>query len=902
MSYKLYINDLYIDLQGASEIALTKQVNDIASLKDRQSNFSKQLKIPKTANNIRNFEYLGLVGSTTNIPYRQNTAKLLNADSGEFVIYNGWAVLQSTEEDFYVIAIYDGIIDFYKAIANQPMSSLDLTEVNHFRTLTTISDSITTTLPYKYIIADFNGAATIPGVATINADYLIPSINVEWLWNKIFETFGFTFTGEIFDSVAFKDLWLTYPKGTTVGLDVTTPLLDVTSSHNIGYLPGPLVRLDIDSFLLTAGTVLTDSLGYEYYVCNQEGQIRVQHTQAITATYVNTIPGGALDIEDRNTKLGVENRSTNTIYDIALGQELYIPVNPGDEIYFYAIVAFESYYGGWPDYVFGEAKFNLELYEGEKIDFKGAFEKLLITDFISEILWLFNLTPFKNRFSENIHFMTFEERVLTNNMDDWSNYFNRVKNEKYIFGDYAKVNKLQHKYNADNANYNDGAFTINNENLKDNTAVIQSKFYTTEFEPEFEIPGVKKLNIYKLWNKEVKEGTPTVVKYKALDNRFYFIKYTDTALDTDITLESAALGSSLTFSSLPIERNTGLTFKEVLTNSYKKLGYVLNQVKLTEIEFNLSRQQFSELDFTRKIYVEQTGSQYIVNKVLSFVPNKVTKVEALKIDVAELIIGESEGAPGAPGAPIVLEQNLELNAEVPAEYNFDITSQLYLGVALGSGDSIAQIEFQGYLGNLFAVAGGGDIFYNDGVLAYGDNLVLHSLNIDNLYDYTSTPRTFTYVYHVYIFNSITGLTTHKYTIIKNFTINYTEAWGRVLSYSPSNSAPANILMEDNFALNAPLRANEVYSHIIPRDFGWEYGPLSEFWGQNVEALELDEQAAFGAPLNLEPRKIDLSFYPAPGYVEGLQISYELYAFNTVTSTYRLIYNNCSLQVTLTYTA
>jgi hypothetical protein len=836
------------------------------------------------------------------VPYRQNTAQLLSASSGDFIIYNGWAVILSTDEDYYTIAIYDGIIDFYKAIANESMSSLDLSEVDHFRTLTTISDSITSMLPYKYIIADFNGAATIPGVSTINADYLIPSINVEWLWNKIFETFGFTFTGEIFAAADFKDLWLTYPKGTTVGLDITTPLLDVTSSHNIAYTAGPLVRLDIDSFLLTAGSVLLDSAGYEYYVCAQEGQIRVEHTQAITARYINSIPGGTLDSEDKNAKLGVENRTTNTIYDIALGQELYIPVNPGDEIYFYVVISFESYYGGWPDYVFGEAKFNVELYEGEKIDFKGAFEKLLIYDFISEVIWLLNLTPFKNRFSKNIHFMTFEERVLTGNVDDWSKEFNSVKSEKYIFGQYAKVNYLKHKYNADNANYNDGAFLINNENLKASTDVIQSKFFTTEFEPEYIIDGLKKLNIYKLWSKEVKEGTPATVKYKALDNRFYFIKYTDTVLSSSITLESVALGGSLSFSSLPLERNTGLTFKEILTNSYKKLGYVLNNVKLTELEFKLTRQQFSDLDFTRKIYLEQTGAQYLINKVSNFVPDKLTKVEALKINTAELIIGESEGTPGGGTGPIVLEQDLILDAEIPANYNFDITTQLYLGISLGSGDSIAQVEFQSYGGNLFTKGSGGDIIYDLGVLVYGDTLTLHSLNIDNLYNYAVTPRTFTYVYHVYIYNSISGLTTHKYTVIKNFTINYTESWGRVLAYTVSNAVADTILMDDNFALNAPLLENETFSHIIPLDFDWEAGPESEFWGQNVAALELGVQADFYTPLNLQPHKVDLSYYPTPGTVLGLQIIYDLYAYNSVTATNRLIHSGCALQVTLTYTA
>ena len=181
MSYILFLNSQLVDLEGMSEIKLTKQVNDIANLSTRQTNFSKQLKIRRTAVNEIILEYLGTVGSDTNIPYRKIDADLMDADSGDFLVYKGWAIILSRDESFYQIAIYDGIIDWYKAMDNIPMSQIDLSEVNHFRTIQSISDSILGDLPYKYIIADFNGAATRIGFPNINADYLIPSVKVEWV-------------------------------------------------------------------------------------------------------------------------------------------------------------------------------------------------------------------------------------------------------------------------------------------------------------------------------------------------------------------------------------------------------------------------------------------------------------------------------------------------------------------------------------------------------------------------------------------------------------------------------------------------------------------------------------------------------------------------------------------------
>lgn len=893
-----------MDLTESSEIPLTKQVNDIASISDRQANFSKQLKLENTANNVRGLEYLPVVGSTTDIPYRQNKALLLNADSGEFIIYNGWAVILSSDDKYTTIAIYDGVIDFYKAISNKSMSEMDLTEIDHFRTIHTISDSINNLLPYKYIIADYNGGATIEGQANINADYLIPAVNVEWLWNKIFETFGFTYTGEIFNLPAFKDLWLTYPKGTTVGLDVVVPLLDVTQADILSYTEGQqLIKLDLVNYLLTQGSLQLDPQNYEYFICPQDGQILITNINSLTGTYIRLAGENpndpAFDMIDLKQRLVVEHRDTNTLYTLNQGQSMYIPVNEGDELYFYVGVRYNAQYGGWPDYVFDSAAFKLELYQGEKIDFKGAFEKLLIKDFISEVLWLLNLTPFKNRYTNNIHFMTFEERVLTAEVEDWSDKFNKQVSEKYVLSNYGKLNYLKHKYNASNADYNDSAFVIENVNLKDSADVIRSKFYTNEFESEFILDGNKKLKKYKLWEKEAndKPGEPPY-KYKALDNRFYFIKYTDTVLTSPVTIESEALGDQAVFSNLPLERNTGLTYKEVQANSYKKLGYILNKIKLSTIEVYLTRDDFANIDFTKKIYFEQLGGQFLLNKVPNFVPNKMTKIEALKIDLADLISSENGDNGGGTGGPTILTEDIVLEAVVPQEYVFDITSHLYLGVILGPGETIEQIEFQGYSGNLFTDSYGDDIAQGAGVLQYGLNLFLHALNIDNTFDYLATnPRVFTYTYHVYI-NNGTSLV-HKYTVVKNFTINYSEAWGFTLNLNVSNGGWDTQFIENDLKLNAPLLPGEQFLKIIPYDFFEGPATTSEFWAANIEAMELGVDQFFGSPLVLEPHKVDGSYIPPNGTVLELRLEYELWALNTNTNTPRAIHI-CYAQVFLTY--
>lgn len=896
MSYILFLNSQQADLQGMSEIKLTKQVNDISNLSTRQTNFMKQLNLRRTAVNERILEYLGVVGSNTNIPYRKIDADLLDADSGDFLVYKGWAIILSRDEDFYTIAVYDGVIDWYKAMDNVPMSQIDLSGVDHFRTIQTITDSILGNLPYKYIIADFNGGATKIGFPDIDADFLIPSVKVEHIWNKIFEYLGFTYSGNVFQTPDFTDLWVTYPKGTTVGLDQTTPLLDVTNSQSLPYTTGPICSIDLTAFTVISGNILLDPNGYEYYVCTQDGQIRVSNIQSISATYVNGGQGQELDMITLPTRLGVENRSTNEIYEINQGQQLYIPVNEGDELYFYALPTFQSNFGGWPDYLFGSSIFKLDLYQGEKIDFKGAFDKLLIKDFINEVLWILCLTPFKDPYSKNIAFKTFDERILDPDAIDMSDKFVKLKSEKYKFSNYAKLNYLRHNYNSSNANYNDGSFSILDENLKDSTTVVQSKFYTPEFEKEVYIDGDKYLRTYKLWNKETTDQAGTQVKYKALDNRFYFIKYNDTPMSSPVTIISSALGDSATFTNLPLESYSGLSFKEIRNKSYSKLGYVLNEVKLDVIQLMLTAQDYRALDFTRKIYVEQLGASFLLNRISDFQKNKVTDVEVLKIKQSDLISGGGEGP--NPNDPIVLSFNLTYNSVVPDNYVLNLTNELYQGVALGSGESIVQIEIQSYSGNLYTDQFGDDLAQAQGVLDFGSTLNLHSLNIDNTYDYTVTPRTIVLTYHVIVYNSVDQTYIHKYTIIKNITINYSENWGGTLNYNATQSQGVNIT--DAFKENAPLRPGEVFAYVIPIDLGWEGGNQSEFFMYGQNRMEIGTPAPFQDLLSINFYKWDGSYNPPQGYVLGLEIGYELWAFNQNTNTYRLIYNFVTFQISIQY--
>ena len=119
---------------------------------------------------MRAFDSLGVVGNTSNIPYTLNET-FLYSDSGEAFVYKGRAVVRVTSNT-YDVTIYDGNVDIYADMENLKLSDIDLSELNHSKTILNVKNSlINTNAKYRYMIADFGGRTkTFDGF--INIDYL----------------------------------------------------------------------------------------------------------------------------------------------------------------------------------------------------------------------------------------------------------------------------------------------------------------------------------------------------------------------------------------------------------------------------------------------------------------------------------------------------------------------------------------------------------------------------------------------------------------------------------------------------------------------------------------------------------------------------------------------------------
>lgn len=607
---RLIINGYDIELTESQNISRTLQVNDILTLSNRQTNYTNTFSIKKTDKNKQVLDFLGVVGATSFLPYQLNECYLYT-DDGECMVYKGRAVIQSTDKE-YKINIYDGNIDLYKAIENKSLGDLNLSEINHTKNLTTVVNSFTANLPYKYLVADYNGEM-VYNTNRINIDYLVPSAKVSYLWNKIFTTYGFTFEGSIFNTVDFTNLWLSYPKsipiaGTpTILFDYQTSAVTEMEPPSINYTITQSGTYVLSLNDLSSGTCFAfvwNALGYT-------GQFYQVGYYAL----LNGVP--------MLTGVPIQLNIGDVITSQYLLEDFYL--QPGE----YAIYQFET-----GDFLY---ETSLAFYPNQIISFSDELKDFSTRDFINEILNRFGLTPFKNKYTNHYKFLTLQELLQNNEIVDWSreqNKFVEKISEKYIFGSYAQENNFTYKYNDTESDYYNSEILIDNVNLADSKTIFNSRIFAPERDQNFFIHDLK-TNVYKMWDKEVKDnGTVT---YKGLQKRYYLMREAAHTFTTTTQIGSKSIGDHQSIETVPVESFYNLRMEDVIRNYYATIGAVLNYSKIIEASIYLTENDISQIDFSKLYWIKELSGYFLLNKINNFVKKGVTKVELIKVDYTPII-------------------------------------------------------------------------------------------------------------------------------------------------------------------------------------------------------------------------------------------------------------------------
>lgn len=674
MAYILYINGHEMELGTATPISQTRQVNDLAKLDNRQSSVTNKFTLPFTPKNVKSMEHVYLTGNQSNVPYQKNVASLYDAESGACLIYKGWATITQSSKKGYDVFIYDGLIDFYRRIENKTLTDVDVSGLNHAKSIVNIINSWGNLLPYIYAIADYNGKnsfTTLGGTAIeINTDYQVPSARVSYIWERIFAFAGFTYSGSYFQTQDFLNWFMTFPKPVPslvpnkilVYAGATYPLWTMIISYD-GY-----AQLTERAYLLT---LPRENFTTPYVSVNNYGsQTGLGQNGNGSLGYVynhnrfNILVSGTYSFDVFNNSLFYYYRRDSNNVAISngqlvplgqLGRTIILNLNAGDQV---GILNAEAETTG---------SFNYEInrIDGYVANFEEALVDFSVTDFVKEVIQHGGLTAFKDKYSNHIEYLTMTEILKSNKLDDWSSKFQYKDIEKYKIGNYAKRNFMRYRYNTENQSHNDGYIQIDDENLADETDLLKSKVYSPE-QDTTTLLG-RSTNVFKIWEKELKDDS--TIEYKDLSGRYYFLRIENVSVNA--ILASEKLNQQQSVTQVGMASYAGMSFKNVITNNYPAIKSILDKGKIIEAYFYLKPTDIESYDFKGLIYVEQLGSYYLINKIMNFVKGKITKCELLEVDYRK--VNTIIGPPQNTATYITIDSFTVVGCVVTVTYSTDAT-------------------------------------------------------------------------------------------------------------------------------------------------------------------------------------------------------------------------------------
>lgn len=653
MNVQIMVNGKELEMYEDDRINFTFQVNDIADVKDRQTNYTNSFNIPRTPTNVRIFEGLGLPSDSSTAPYKRLDCSV-KIDGFDF-INNGWLHIKETAED-YRCHIYSGIIGFFKSLENKTLADLDLSEIHHVKTSINVLNSYNNP-NYRYLIADYNGDtyAIANGKKCLNIDTLVPSVAVKYLWGKIFTLIDFEF--EI-DPSFFDNLWFSYPKPIFAGSDnnksvtFTANLVSFAwdkkangTNHNPEYAfvvfhDNSVVNQNIMGYIHYQsvnynGGAYDGLLGH--LVAEESAQYKIEYElkDCGIPDYLNPafFISKTMGNQPSNPRTALANMFHSKVFTnagsgkIECVGEVVVQLQMNEKLTF----GIQRNRNATVNYRDNKFQIKITKLGGSSTDFAKEFGQITINDFVKEILVKFGLTIFVE--NKKVKFKTLSER-LNGGKIDWSEKYIQRLSESYIHNDYTQNNLFKYQYSDKEMDEYDGVIKINNQNIPYSKALFESKTYAPDGTVSIYLSENER-EIVPILHFHDKEVTGDInnpeIKYRELNKRFHFLHARTVNKEVYMTSKKLDNGNHIFISHIAnLADFNFLSWNYIINRYYDEMSRIIDKSRVHTIELDLSYMDVLSLDFEKVYYFEQEHQFYLLNK-LSYDSNGSSKGEFIRV-------------------------------------------------------------------------------------------------------------------------------------------------------------------------------------------------------------------------------------------------------------------------------
>jgi len=634
-SIKLYIGNTLCDMDDDEVIPVNKQTNDIAEMKDRQSDFTSQFKIRKTRAMRALFELSGEVGANTTFPYENQTCKLVQ-DNIE-MITDGLLVLNKTDDQYYHVTIYSGNLNFFTVIGNlklfdlTPLSSPDYLE--HVWDINTMAITHVASPSSEYLYplcepsddAGMNVPPNLTGNTTnLYGGWIWPFVKVSVLWDELFASAGFTAEGEILQNDIFQRLYIPI-----TSLNVNKSLVSkylYLLHWNGTVIYGGLHRFDEPDVVVVNGDY-GFSIGFYRAPFNATYTFKMViyagGAEPDLHLYSMFIDRGAFTITARYAppSAGIEYQIEYTAY-------------AGEGLSFYQhepLLTHVTYYG-YDISVIDISDVTLQL--GNAISPRLNFPDMTQIDFIKTICNMFALIPEVIPRDRVVKFWSYKE--LYDNMAlarDWSAYLSEREDEtEFEFGDYAQANYLKYKEIDDVIIDNGkGTMVIDDETLPLQKDALELKVSTCdEVIVAFTNPAIMSRIAFNEWYDDA-----GLYKAKStIDPRIVYVSQAagkELILWDDVDIATGLpTGNHVHINDPQMASSLNVSFSYLMSN-YAYLSRMLTKTNLRRCKFNLPVYEVAGLRHYIPIYLRQYKAYFYVNKINNYVPGQLCTIDLIKL-------------------------------------------------------------------------------------------------------------------------------------------------------------------------------------------------------------------------------------------------------------------------------
>lgn len=618
----LSISDRVVDLYPGQTIATTFQKINIGDLSARYLNYTNRLKAPFTENNNIIFGFSNKEESLSSNPYTKLNCKV--SVFGLEIRTITICIVDSVEDDGYVISLIEDGFDYFKSIKGKLLSDVNPIATSSW-SASGIDASRTNT---EGIIAAILHWGKSGGI--YQYDYFLPCFYYHSIIKSVLKFTGLELSGSILTDTRFTDLVMPY-WGDEFTYDSRFSYLEMftqNSSFSIGIVD-PMddfstIIVDINDNISYGGNNLSGSK----YVIDSDGAgvnltivviVNFNIDDWSDATFVRAI----ISVNDADSGIGftVNNPSTSSgVQTLTLTDDFF----DGDEIH----VSFDT--DATTDAgVSGSASMRVSVNNSvnrDAVSWNALLGNLSCDDLLADF---FNRFALVHKIENGTLYLKSIDEIISDrqNAIDWNSKLVRLENI-YFHGDNAKLNFAQNNFftyedsdDVTDPELGKGNMVISNEILDSDSDLFESFFQKTN---QIAIGDyiVATIPVFDASSSSIEDFTDDQPGIRLLTLK-------DRTDEGAITFDAIARTDYKLAYFVDQSQNKDTGFQYFIDQFYPSLSTALQKSKFVTKYYNLSIADINMYD-PHKLIFDGDG-YYIVNKISNFVQGKLTRVELFKV-------------------------------------------------------------------------------------------------------------------------------------------------------------------------------------------------------------------------------------------------------------------------------